>query len=273
MTRAELFFKKGFEVCLLNKVFAVIIRLHIKVQTHLMLDVTGNCYHLMALWAELPQKTPHALRLSSGHCPGGHQVSGQHSDCAFPRVASWVINLTVIMLWPWAVGAISMWSRLFATLISLAFFLLASSAPIYLWGPEKSWWVVLPGCHCVNSDHGNVHLKARFSRRRERGGERDWLGCPGWVSFSSVVLKGKTVFNFHSALLPSSRHVKPIWEQKGKFYMAHFKHLAAGENLTVSEREISFLAPTPESFTSTQKGMEVWKLVWSDDKHRARIGA
>ena len=57
MTREELFFKKGFEVCLLNKVFAVIIRLHIKVQNHLMLEVTENCYHLMALWVELSETT------------------------------------------------------------------------------------------------------------------------------------------------------------------------------------------------------------------------
>lgn len=57
MTREELFLKKGFEVCLLNKAFAVIIRLHIKVQNHLMLEVAENCYHLMALWVELSETT------------------------------------------------------------------------------------------------------------------------------------------------------------------------------------------------------------------------
>lgn len=62
VTREELFFQKGFEVCLLNKVFAVIIRLHIKVQNHLVLEVTENCYHLMTLWAELSQTTLHARR-------------------------------------------------------------------------------------------------------------------------------------------------------------------------------------------------------------------
>lgn len=64
MTRAKLFFKKGFEVCLLNKVFAAIIRLHIQIQTHFMLEVTENCYHLMALWAEFSQMTLHALNPS-----------------------------------------------------------------------------------------------------------------------------------------------------------------------------------------------------------------
>lgn len=100
MTRAELFFKREFEVCLLNKLFAVIIRLRIKVQTHLMLEVTENCYHLMAVWAALSQTAPHAPRPGSGHCPGQGQGPGQHSDRAFPRVASWVINLTVSVLWP-----------------------------------------------------------------------------------------------------------------------------------------------------------------------------
>ena len=67
--------------------------------------------------------------------------------------------------------------------------------------------------------------------------------------------------------------MKLIWEKKGKFYMAHFKHLASGKNLAVSEREISSLASTPESFIPTRKEMEEWKLIYSDDKNKARIKA
>lgn len=55
--------------------------------------------------------------------------------------------------------------------------------------------------------------------------------------------------------------------------MAHFKHLASGKNLSVSERNSSFLASTPETFISSQKEMEQWKLVCSDDKHKARVKA
>jgi hypothetical protein len=44
--------------------------------------------------------------------------------------------------------------------------------------------------------------------------------------------------------------MKPIWEQKEKFYMTDFKHLAPGKSLTISEREISFPVPPPESFHS-----------------------
>lgn len=204
MTRAELFLKKGFEVCLLNKVFAVIIRLHIKVQTHLMLEVTENCYHLMALWAELSQTTRHALKARFlGITPGDLKRLG-NTDCTFPRVASWAINLTVIALWPWAVGVIPIPSSLFAIFVPLEFSFLISHPPIYLWGPEKPWWVVHPGCHFGNSHHRKTHLRVRFSREREIKGEGDWLVCPGWVSSSSVVLKGKTDFNCDSAPLPSS---------------------------------------------------------------------
>lgn len=107
------FWKKGFEVCLLSRVFAVIIRLHIKVQTHLMLEVTENCYHLMALWAELSQTTRHAPNaLFLGITPGDLKRLG-NTDCTFPRVASWAINLTVIALWPWAVGVIPVPSSVF----------------------------------------------------------------------------------------------------------------------------------------------------------------
>lgn len=55
--------------------------------------------------------------------------------------------------------------------------------------------------------------------------------------------------------------------------MAHFKHLASGKNLAVSEREISSLASTPESFIPTWKETEEWKLIYSDDKNKARIKA
>lgn len=89
MTREELFFflYKGFEVCLLNKVFAVIIRLHIKVQNQLKLEVTENCYHLMALWAELSQATLHAPRNKGqflGIAPGGLQGLGNAQTADFP---------------------------------------------------------------------------------------------------------------------------------------------------------------------------------------------
>lgn len=93
MTREELgfvfffFSLKGFEVCLLNKVFAVIIRLHIKVQNQLMLEVTENCYHLMALWAELSQTTLHAPRHKGrflGMAPGGLQSLGNAQTADFP---------------------------------------------------------------------------------------------------------------------------------------------------------------------------------------------
>lgn len=68
-------------------------------------------------------------------------------------------------------------------------------------------------------------------------------------------------------------HVKPIWEQKEKFYRALGKHPASGKNLILSERESSFLACTPESFISTQKEMEQRKLSYSGDKPKARIKA
>lgn len=205
MTRAELFLKKGFEVCLLNKVFAVIIRLHIKVQTHLMLEVTENCYHLMALWAELSQTTRHALKARFlGITPGDLKRLG-NTDCTFPRVASWAINLTVIALWPWAVGVIPVPSSLFVIFVPLEFSLLISHPPIYLWGPEKPWGVVHPGCHFGNSITEKPISESGFlGRGREKERERDWFVWPGWVSSSSVVLKGKTDFNCDSAPLPSS---------------------------------------------------------------------
>lgn len=133
MTRAELFFKKGFEVCLLNKVFAVIIRFHIKVQTHLMLEVTENCYHLMALWAELSQTTLHALKAQFLGIAPGDVGSGQHSHCRSSIEASWVLTLTVATPWPWSVGLIPAGFGLFAIFISLEFSHLTSSPPIYLW--------------------------------------------------------------------------------------------------------------------------------------------
>lgn len=132
MTRAELFFKKRFEVCLLNKVFAAIIRLHIQIQTHFMLEVTENCYHLMALWAEFSQTTLHALHPSFWALPRETSGSEQHSDCRSFIVASWILNLTVMMLWPGSVGVIPIWFGLFTILISLEFSLLTLSPPIYL---------------------------------------------------------------------------------------------------------------------------------------------
>lgn len=136
MTREELFFKKGFEVCLLNKVFAVIITLHIKVQNHLMLEVTENCYHLMALWGELSQTTLHALRDKDpvpGHCPGetsriwatlrlqpSHSgITGLKSDCHSAMAL-------ICRSHP-------IWRGLSAILISLGFSLLISRPLIYLW--------------------------------------------------------------------------------------------------------------------------------------------
>lgn len=166
MTRAELFLKKGFEVCLLNKVFAVIIRLHIKVQTHLMLEVTANCYHLMALWAELSQTTRHALKARFLGITLGDLKRLGNTACTFPRVASWVINLTVRALWPWAVGVILIPSSfdvvvVVATFVPLEFSLFISHTSICLWGPEKPWWVVVrPGCHFVDSHHSKIHLKS-----------------------------------------------------------------------------------------------------------------
>lgn len=165
------FFKEGFEVCLLNKVFAVIIKLHIKVQNHLVLEVTENCYHLMALWAELSQTTLHARRNKdpvSGHCPGTYPGSGQHSDCWFPIVASWVLNLTVTLLRPWSIGVIPTLVSLAAILISLEFSDLQST---YLSWDQRShdkFWVQL-----CNSHHGKSISKPGFLGEREREGKRE----------------------------------------------------------------------------------------------------
>lgn len=235
---------------MLNKVFAVIIKLHIKVQNHLVLEVTENCYHLMALWAELSQTTLHARRNKdpvSGHCPGTHPGSGQHSDCWFPIVASWVLNLTVMLLWPWSVGVIPTWVSLAAILVSLEFSDLWST---YLsWddqrGHDKSW------VQLCNSHHGKSISKPGFLGREKEKKRKRLVRLSGMSQLSFVVLKGKlslilTVLHFHLHW-----HMKLIWEQKEKFYMAHFKHLASGKNLTVSETKTSFLASTPESFIST----------------------
>ena len=139
-----------------------------------------------------------------------------------------------------------------------------------------SSWVCTLGYSSVtltmeNPSQNQVFWGRESARKRRRERERDCLGCPGWVRSSSVVLKGKTVFDLASVHFHLPWHVKPIWEQKDKFYMTHFKHLALGKSLTVSEREISFPVSTPESFISTQKEMKQWKLVCPNDKHKARM--
>lgn len=105
-----------------------------------------------------------------------------------------------MLLCPWSVGVIPTWVSSVAILI---FEVLSDLQSTYLSWDQRSHdksWAQLCNCH-----HGKFISKPGFLGEREkRREERDWLGCPGWVSSSSVVLKGKTVFNFNSAPLPSS---------------------------------------------------------------------
>lgn len=156
--------------------FAVLIRLHIKVQNHLMLEVTENCYHLMALWAKLSQTTLHARRnkgLVSGHCPGRHQGSGQHSDCRFPILPSWVLNPTVMMQWPWSFGVIPIWFGLFDSLSSLELLLFTSSPPV--WGSREPTRICSPWVEFCNSHHGKSISKPGFLRGKAREREEERL--------------------------------------------------------------------------------------------------
>lgn len=151
--------------------FAVIIKLHIKVQNHLMLEVTENCYHLMALWAELSQTTLHARRNKdpvSGHCPGTHPGSGQHSNCWFPVVASWVLNLTVMLLCLDLLESSQLESvlLLFSSLLSS----LISSPPICC-GTRGA--MTSPGCSSVTLAMENPSQSQVFwGREKEKERER-----------------------------------------------------------------------------------------------------
>lgn len=100
-----------------------------------------------------------------------------------------------------------------------------------------SSWVCTLGYSSVtlileNPSQNQVFWGRESARKRRK--ERDCLGCPGWVSSSSVVLKGKTVFNLTSAHFHLPWHVKPLWEQKDKFY----KHIS---NILPQARASPFL--------------------------------
>lgn len=116
-----------------------------------------------------------------------------------------------------------------------------------------------------NTHNGKCFSMPGFPRR-----QRHWLGCPGWVSYSSVVLKGKTVFNFNSAPLPSRLAYDADLGIERRVLYGTFQTLPqARTQLFLREKSLSW---SPHLSLSILLRSECTvQVVSSDDEHPARI--